>query len=99
MKWIPIDYYPRLGKSKFRPVQDTYNYLMLVLRTVMYFNPMKILFPIGALILLVGIVRQLWWFAIGNLVVHSSNVLLVMMGMQFIMMALLADLVVRRARQ
>jgi glycosyltransferase involved in cell wall biosynthesis len=99
VKWIPIDYYPRLGKSKFRPVQDTYNYLMLVLRTVMYFNPMKILFPIGAVILLVGIARQLWWFATGNLVVHSSNVLLVLMGMQFIMMALLADLVVRRARQ
>ena len=35
VKWIPIDYYERKGKSKFRPVQDTYNYLMLVLRTVM----------------------------------------------------------------
>lgn len=99
VKWIPIDYYERKGKSKFRPVQDTYNYLMLVLRTVMYFNPIKILFPIGALILLAGVVRQLWWFAIGNPVVHSSNVLLVLAGLQFIMMALLADLVVRRARQ
>lgn len=99
VKWIPIDYYERKGKSKFRPIQDTYNYLMLVLRTVMYFNPMKILFPFGAIFLLAGIVRQIWWFAIGNLVVHSSNVLLVVVGLNIVMMALLADLVVRRARQ
>ncbi len=99
VKWIPIEYYERKGKSKFRPVQDTYNYLMLVLRTVMYFNPMKILFPIGVVFLLAGILRQIWWFAIGNLVVHSSNVLLVVVGLNIVMMALLADLVVRRARQ
>lgn len=99
VKWIPIEYYPRLGKSKFRPVQDTYNYLMLVLRTVMYFNPMKILFPLGVIILLAGILRQIWWFAVGNPVVHTSNVLLVLGGLNVIMMALLADLVVRRARQ
>jgi glycosyltransferase involved in cell wall biosynthesis len=99
VKWIPIEYYERKGKSKFRPVQDTYNYFMLVLRTVMYFNPMKILFPIGALFLLAGIVRQGWWFVTGNLVVHSSNVLLVIAGLNIVMMALLADLVVRRARQ
>ncbi len=99
VKWIPIEYYERKGKSKFRPLQDTYNYLMLVLRTVMYFNPMKILFPIGAIIFVIGVLRQLWWFATGNLVVHSSNVLLVLAGFNVIMMALLADLVVRRARQ
>ena len=99
VKWIPIDYYERKGKSKFRPVQDTYNYLMLVLRTVMYFNPMKILFPIGVVFLVAGVLRQIWWFAIGNLVVHSSNVLLVVVGLNIVMMALLADLVVRRARQ
>lgn len=99
VKWIPIDYYPRLGKSKFRPVQDTYNYLMLVLRTVMYFNPIKILFPAGMILLLIGVLRQIWWFVIGNFVVHSSNVLLVLAGLNVIMMALLADLVVRRARQ
>lgn len=99
VKWIPIDYYERKGTSKFRPVQDTYNYLLLVLRTVMYFNPMKILFPIGVIFLAAGIVRQVWWFITGNLVVHSSNVLLVIAGLNIVMMALLADLVVRRARQ
>lgn len=97
--WIPIDYYERKGKSKFRPIQDTYNYLLLVIRTVMYFDPMKILFPFGLILLLIGAVRQVYEFLTINLVVHSSNVLLVLAGLNLIMMALLADLVVRRARQ
>jgi glycosyltransferase involved in cell wall biosynthesis len=96
--WIPIEYYERKGQSKFRPIQDTYNYLMLVIRTVMYFNPMKILFPFGAILLLIGVVRQVYEFATINLVVHSSNVLLVLAGLNIILLALLADLVVRRVR-
>lgn len=99
VKFVPIDYFPRKGRSSFHPVRDTYSYLMLVVRTVMYFNPIKVLFPIGLILFGAGIVRQLWWFAIGNLHVLSSNVLLVLAGLNILMMALLADLVVRRARQ
>lgn len=99
VKFIPIDYYPRKGRSSFHPVRDTYNYVVLVVRTIMYFNPMKLLLPIGLLLFGAGIVRQGWWFLTGNLHVLSSNVLLVLAGLNILMMALLADLVVRRARQ
>ncbi len=99
VKFVPIDYYPRKGRSSWKPIGDTYNYLLLVIRTVMYFNPIKILLPAGLLLFLAGTVRQIWWFMIGNPVVHSSNVLLVLAGLNFIMIALLADLVVRRGRQ
>ena len=99
VKFVPIDYYPRKGKSSFSPIGDTYNYLSLVVRTVMYFNPIKVLFPIGLLLFAIGLVRQLWWFMFGNMHVLSSNVLLVLAGMNILMMGLLADLIVRRARQ
>jgi glycosyltransferase involved in cell wall biosynthesis len=99
VKFVPIDYFPRKGRSSFHPLRDTYNYLVLVVRTVMYFNPIKVLFPVGLIVLGAGIVRQGWWFVIGNLHVLSSNVLLVLAGLNILMMALLADLVVRRARQ
>jgi glycosyltransferase involved in cell wall biosynthesis len=99
VKFVPIDYYPRKGRSSFDPLRDTYNYLLLVVRTVMYFNPIKVLFPVGLILLGAGIVRQLWWFFIGNWHVLSSNVVLVLAGLNVLMMALLADLVVRRARQ
>jgi glycosyltransferase involved in cell wall biosynthesis len=99
VKFVPIDYYPRQGRSSFHPVRDTYNYLLLVVRTVMYFNPIKVLFPVGLVLFGAGVARQMWWFLTGNLHVLSSNVLLVLAGLNILMMALLADLVVRRARQ
>ncbi|MGE5138455.1 MAG: glycosyltransferase family 2 protein [Rudaea sp.] len=99
VKFVPIDYYPRKGRSTFDPVRDTYNYLLLVIRTVMYFNPIKVLLPVGIVLLFAGVIRQLVQFYTVNMHVQSSNVLLVLSGLNLLMMALLADLVVRRARQ
>ena len=33
VRWMPIDYYPRVGSSTFHPVRDTYNYLSLIVRS------------------------------------------------------------------
>lgn len=99
VKFVPIEYYERQGHSSWHLFSDTYNYLMLVIRTVMYFNPMKVLFPVGLAVLGIGVLRQLWWFATANLHVLSSNVVLILAGLNIIMIALLADVVVRRARQ
>ncbi len=99
VKFVPIDYYPRKGRSSFHPVTDTYNYLLLVVRTVMYFNPIKVFLPVGALLFIAGVIRQLIQFHTINLHVQSSNVLLVLSGLNILLLALLADLVVRRARQ
>lgn len=47
VKFVPIDYHAREGRSKIRPIRDTYNFLMLILRITMYFNPLKIFLPIS----------------------------------------------------
>jgi len=48
VKFIPIDYYKRKGsRSSFHPITDTYNYLSLVVRTIMYFNPLKVFLPVA----------------------------------------------------
>jgi len=98
VKFVPIDYYPRRGRSSFHPISDTYNYLLLVIRTIMYFNPLKVLLPLSLAFLSAGIIRQFYqFFAVGPKV-FSSNVLLVMAGMNLGVMGLLADLIVRRMR-
>ena len=45
---MPIDYAKRAGTSKFHFVKDAYRYILQVLRMVMYFNPLKVLMPVGA---------------------------------------------------
>ena len=42
VRWIPIAYRERIGRSTFHPIADTYNYLALVVRAIMYFNHFSI---------------------------------------------------------
>lgn len=98
VKFVPIDYYPRRSKSSFHPLADTYNYILLVIRTIMYFNPLKVLLPLSLAFLSAGVIRQFYQFFAEGPKVFSSNVLLVMAGMNLGVMGLLADLIVRRMR-
>lgn len=50
VRFIPIDYHHREGSSKIKPIRDTYNFFMLILRITMYFNPLKIFLPVSALL-------------------------------------------------
>jgi polyisoprenyl-phosphate glycosyltransferase len=47
VKYVPIDYFKRAGRSKFHPFKDAYNYIIQVLGMVMYFNPLRVLMPVG----------------------------------------------------
>lgn len=43
--FLPINYHHRKGKSKIRPIYDTLNFFQLIIRTCLYFDPLKIFIP------------------------------------------------------
>jgi glycosyltransferase involved in cell wall biosynthesis len=47
VSYVPCNYNKRYGRSKIRPFRDTANFLVLILRTVLYFNPLKIFLPVS----------------------------------------------------
>lgn len=102
VRWIPIDYYPRVGRSTFHPIRDTYSYLTLVVRTVMYFNPLKIFLPLGILFLLGGTAKYLLYDLLYRTDLRfvppmpGTTLALLVTGLQILVIGLLADLVVRR---
>jgi glycosyltransferase involved in cell wall biosynthesis len=99
VKFVPIDYYTRKGKSKFHPLKDTYNYLTLVVRSVMYFNPLKVFLPVTLALALAGLIkliRDILYYR--SFYVPGVTLLLVLMAIQVAMMGFLADLIARRAR-
>jgi polyisoprenyl-phosphate glycosyltransferase len=67
VRFIEIDYHVRLGKSSFRPLRDTYNYFFTILRTIIYFDPLRILMPA---VLASGVFSLL--FTLRNLYLFSS---------------------------
>ena len=97
--FIPIDYGARkIGKSKFRPIEDTYNMMLTVVRMVMYVDPLRILLPIAFLFLAGGVGKAISDIFRFDLHITTSSVLITMTGIQIVAIALIADLIVRRTR-
>jgi glycosyltransferase involved in cell wall biosynthesis len=96
--YFDIDYYPRKGTSTFHPVKDTYAYLTLVIRTVTWFNPLKVFIPTALVIFLIGLGK----FAFDNYEhfwrMTPATVMLILVAVQIAMLGLLADLIVKRRR-
>jgi len=90
-----IDYRKRGGKSKIRPVYDTLNFLQLIIRTVLYFNPLKIFLPISGIFVFLSFVLMLYRLLIAEAFGVTSVVLFVC-GIQFLGLGMIADLIDRR---
>ncbi len=99
VKFIPIDYYKRKGRSTFHPIKDTYNYITLVVRAVTYFNPLKVFLPVALTLILVGavkLVRDIVYYR--GFYVPGVTLMLILTAIQVGAIGLLADLLVKRGR-
>lgn len=66
IEYVPINYLARLGKSKIRP-RHAYDFTLLILRTIVFFNPLKVFIPLGALLFLGGLAKFVYDVTVGNL--------------------------------
>jgi glycosyltransferase involved in cell wall biosynthesis len=96
VKYVPIDYFKRAGRSKFHPLRDAYNYILQVLRMVMYFNPLRVLMPLALTLLAATIIKAGVDLVVHHFRVTGSTVLVGLAAFNIMAIALLADLVVRR---
>jgi glycosyltransferase involved in cell wall biosynthesis len=96
VKYVPVDYFKRAGRSKFHPFRDAYNYLLQVLRMVMYFNPLRVLMPVALVLLAATGIKLVTDLVRFDFHVAGSTVLVGLAAFNIMAIALLADLVVRR---
>lgn len=97
--FIPIEYHARKGgPSKFRPVGDTYNMILTVIRMVMYVDPLRVLLPVAALFFVAGVTKAVTDLIRFDLHITTSSVLITITAIQIAAIALIADLIVRRTR-
>ncbi|MGA1198236.1 MAG: glycosyltransferase family 2 protein [Candidatus Latescibacterota bacterium] len=95
VKYIPIAYYERTGKSKIKPIRDTYRFFMLILRTTVYFNPLKVFMPISFTLFNLGIVKLAHEIYTAGGVAETS-IFLVLASFQMAALGLLADMIDKR---
>ena len=65
VKYSPIDYRARIGKSKIKPTH-AFDFMLLIIRTIVYFNPLKIFLPLGAFFFLGGMGKFIYDISLGN---------------------------------
>jgi glycosyltransferase involved in cell wall biosynthesis len=97
VKFVPVDYYKREGHSKIRPIRDTYNFFVLVLRTIMFFDPLRIFMPISLFLFLFGTIFTLVEIYRWDNITTAATIVL-FAALQTGILGLLADLIVKSRR-
>jgi glycosyltransferase involved in cell wall biosynthesis len=95
VRYLPIGYARRVGKSKIDPIGDTLRFLVLILRTGMYFAPLRTLVPptVALFLLFVGSA------AYDILCLHNltdKTLILLVLSMNTGTLALVADMIHKR---
>jgi glycosyltransferase involved in cell wall biosynthesis len=98
VRYVPIDYFPRAGKSKFHWWRDTKRYLLQVVRMALSYNPLKVFLPIGLFFLTLGIGKFVFDWVDKDFRLAANTLLIFFMAFSAITIGLLADLVVRATK-
>lgn len=92
----PIDYAPRVGKSKIRPIRDTLNFIQLIVRTVLLFEPLRIFIPLSVLVFLAGVFVGVYSFFFTTKFMDMTTAVLMVGSLQLMSIGMLADMINRR---
>jgi glycosyltransferase involved in cell wall biosynthesis len=99
VKYVPIDYLPRAGKSKFHWWRDTQQYLLQVFRLIMSYDPLRIFVPVGSVLMLLAAGKLTFDLVAHPFRVAVDTLVILFAAFQIFAIGLLADLVVRTNRR
>jgi len=93
VSYIPIEYRKREGKSKVK-AKDALDFLSLILRTIMYFNPLRIFAPTAIFLMGMGFLKFAYdLFNEPFLNITPSVIFVFLSGLQILAIGMLADLI------
>jgi len=92
MVYSPIEYGKRVGKSKIRPI-DFLNFIILVLRVTVLFNPLRFFIPVGLLFFVLGFFKLAYDVTQWNL--SESAIFSFLAAIMIWSLGLIADMISR----
>ena len=96
VEYIPISYTKRIGKSHIQPIKDTLRFTQLILRSGMYFAPLRLLSPLFTSLAILFILSGTYdIFVLSNLT--DKTLLFGFTSLNIFMFALLADMIDKRS--
>jgi len=98
VKYIPINYYHRKGKSSISPVKDFVGFINLIIRIVTYFNPFKIFFTLSLILFLLAIAVFLYTSIVIGRIMDITVMVMFLSALQIFLFGLIADLIVKNRK-
>ena len=91
VKYIPIKTKSRVGTSTVKQVRHGMATILLMLRLIVLFNPLKVFLPVSIAIFLTGVAYQLYIIINEGLHVHGGAVVTLTAGVQTFLFGLMID--------
>jgi len=95
VKYVPIEYAPRSGNSKFHWWRDTRLYLLQVMRMVLLYSPLKVFMPPAVFLGLVGIGKLMFDLVQKDFRVATNTLVVLGVAIALATLGMLADLLVQ----
>ena len=95
VKYIPIDYFPREGESKFHWWKDTRRYLLQVVRMVLSYSPLKVLMPPAIFLGLIGAGKLIFDLFDKNFRIGTNTIVILGVSISLALLGMLPDLLVQ----
>jgi len=96
VRYIPINYATRVGKSSIRPIRDTLLFFNLIVRTTLYFRPLKIFAPLSAAMFALALGTAIISKVVLGQLADVTAVTLASASLQLLAIGMLADLIDKR---
>ena len=91
VKYLPIDYLQRTGKSKIVPL-DAGVFAVLILRMAVLFRPLRVFLPVGGICLSYGIVKMVIDLTVlGDRNISASAILMFLSALLTLLIGMVAD--------
>ncbi len=100
IKFVPIDYMSRTGKSKVRHLHDTARTMQILLHTITYYNPIKAFLPFSLVSLFIFVISTGFYiFKIHDIFYGISAVISLIASMLFMAFGMATYAIVKGSRR
>lgn len=95
IKYIPINYFKRTGKSTIHPLKDFTGFIALIFRIIIFFKPIKFFIVPSLFLMTIGIVHGIYQIMTLPTGLGQLPVISILAALQIIFLGILADLIVK----
>lgn len=93
VKYVPIEYHRRVGKSKVKLLRDIPRTTQIILQAIVYYNPIKLFLAFGLVSLALAVLCWLLYLLTNSSAVGVMAALFTVSVVHFVALGLVADLI------